>query len=146
MHIVMISDQTATLLANEIIAYIKSRQYKKEESFLKNKKPKKNKQGQITNGAINARLLAVIKKHVSDKDSISKIEKSKKSKEQSVLAFQIEKYERLQRLFGENTIDGDWTDIKSEYLHFKVNNQLEHEPVTWLTQWAEKAKDVSFPT
>lgn len=66
-------------LADLILAYIASRRDKKEESFYKDK-PKKNKQGQVTNGALNIRLAIIINRlYPEKKEAVKSIEKSKKT-------------------------------------------------------------------
>lgn len=141
----MISNEAAQLLADGIAAYIYGRRDKKEDDFLKSK-AKKNKQGEITNGAINARLLVYIKKHIENEEKVFNIEKSKKTKKQTSLDFQRDKYNCLLLLIDEELIDIEFLDLKSEYQEFLMNNEKEHDVVTWLTQWAVKAKDISFAT
>ena len=141
----IVNEEVAQLLANEITTYIYGRRDKKEEEFLKSK-PKKNKKGDITNGAINERLLSIVKTHSKNNDEVSKIEKSKKTKEQASLDFQRKKYNDLLSLIDEAVIDTKLLDLKSEYQEFSLNNDKEHNVVTWLTQWVVKAKDISFAT
>lgn len=138
-------EERAQLLADEIMVYVCGRHDKKEEFFLKSK-PKKNKSGEITNGAINERLLSIVKMAGKDKEEISKIEKSKKTKKQTALDFQRNKYNSLLHLIGEQVVDAKLLDLKNEYSEFSLNNDKEHNVVTWLTQWAVKAKDISFAT
>lgn len=141
----MINEEIAWLLADKIIAYICGRRDKKEEEFLKSK-PKKNKRGEITNGAINVRLLSIVKTLSQNKEEISNIDKSKKAKEQAPLDFQRVKYNCLLSLIDEKVINSELLDLKSEHQEFLLNNAKEHNVVTWLTQWAVKAKDISFAT
>ncbi len=139
------NEEVTQLLADEITLYICGRRDKKEDEFLKSK-PKKNKKGEITNGAINTRLLSIVKTLSLNKEEISKIEKSKKIKEQTSLHFQRDKYNRLLSLIGEEVVDTRLLDLKNEYQEFSLFNTKEHNAVTWLTQWAPKAKDISFAT
>lgn len=141
----MIDESISQALSDEIIKYINKRRDIKEENFLKDK-PKKNKLGVITNGAINARLLIIVKVLGDNKDEITKIEKTKKTKEQTGLEFQKSRYEQLLSLISENVIDSKLADIKNEYYDFLANNSKFFEPVTWLTFYAIKAKDISFAT
>jgi len=139
------NEEHAQLLADEIVVYIYGRRDKKEEDFLKSKL-KKNKKGEITNGAINDRLLSIVNMSGKDKAEISKIGKSKKTKEQTSLSFQRDKYNSLLQFIDEQVVDTKLLDLKSEYHEFSLNNDKEHNVVTWLTQWAVKAKDISFAT
>lgn len=141
----MIDESISQALSDEVIKYINNRRDVKEESFLKDK-PKKNKLGVITNGGINARLLIIVKTLGNNNDQISKIEKAKKTKEQTGLEYQKSRYEQLLSLVSENFIDNKLVDIKNEYHDFLANNRKFFEPVTWLTLYAIKAKDISFAT
>ena len=139
----MIEEKISKALSDEIIKYINNRRDVKEESFLKDK-PKKNKKGIITNGAIIARLLAVIKKITNHVDEVNSIEKAKKNKNQTNLEFQRNRYEQLLSLAdGE---DNNLVDIKNEYHQFLVTNREFFNSVTWLTNYSVKAKDISFAT
>ncbi len=141
----MINEDVSKTLSGGIIEYINNRRDKKEEVFLKDK-PKKNKQGIITNGAINARLLVIIKTLSQNKTEIASLDKSKKTKEQTALVFQQNKYKQLLSFVDEDVINSQLLDIKSEYQEFLLKNGSEHEPTFWLTQWSIKAKDISFAT
>ena len=99
----MINEEITEQLAKEVIGYINARRDKKEEEFLK-AKPKKNKQGEITNGAINIQLLNIVKKLSDDTSTITIIEKAKKTKDQSSLAFQQDKYKQLTALIADDVI------------------------------------------
>lgn len=141
----MISEDVSKALSGGIIEYINNRRDKKEEVFLKDK-PKKNKQGVITNGAINTRVLVIIKTLSQNKTDISSLEKSKKTKEQTALVFQQDKYNQLLSFVDEDVINTQLFDVKNEYHEFLLKNGSEHEPAVWLTQWSIKAKDISFAT
>lgn len=142
----MSSEEISQALADEIIAYVNTRRDNKEEEFLK-AKAKKNKQGIVTNGAIIERMLVVVKNiSQGNKDVIKDIEKSKKSKEQSPLEFQQNKYQSLIALVNDDVIDQLLFDLKKEYQDFIISNYKEHEAVAWLNQWASKASDISFAT
>ena len=141
----IINEKLEELLAHEISVYINSRRDKKEEEFLKSK-PKKNKQSGIIKGGGNTRLASIVKRLSEDKESLSKIEKSKKNKEQASLDFHRDKFNCLLLLLGEDSFDNDLLDLKSEYQEFLLNNGKEHNAVVWLTQWTPKAKDISFAT
>lgn len=141
----MINKETAKEMAGEIIAYIHFRRDKKLEDFFK-AKPIKNKQGAITNGAINTRLLALIKSNSQDKSTLLSIEKSKRGKDETALSFQQGKYMALLSSLPASTIHPEIFDLKSELLDFELNNAKEHNPIVWLTRWAPKAKDISFAT
>jgi len=141
----MTNEKVAEGLANEICSYINIRRDKKEEDFLKTK-PKKNKQGVITNGAINNRLIAILKGIGSISDTVIKIDKSKKDKVQTALDFQRERYEALQSLTTGEIVDEAIITLRQEYQEFVIKNNTEHDAVTWLNTWCEKAKDISFAT
>ena len=72
----MSNEEISQALADAIITYVNERRDNKEEMFLK-AKPKKNKQGVVTNGAIIERMLTVVKKIIQEQDVIKNIEKSK---------------------------------------------------------------------
>lgn len=139
------TENIAESLADQIRLYTRGRRDKKEEEFLKTK-PKKNKQGEVTNGAINYRLIALAKDNGVDSDEISAIEKLKKTQEETPLEFQKTKYERLLSLIDENVVSPDTLDIKNEYQNFLQTSADEHDAIPWLTVWSEKAKDISFAT
>jgi len=141
----MITDETAQELADAITAFLQTRRNSKEEAYLKIK-PKKNKQGLITNGAINERLLTIIKSHPFDKDKVAEIEKAKKLKNQLPLNFHQERFKKLLAFVNGEVSDAEVIDLKSEYRNFCDQNTQEHEPITWLTNWTKKAKDISFAT
>lgn len=141
----MINEDVAKALAHEIKTYLSDRRDKKQELYFKDK-PKKNKQGVVTNGAINARLAVIIGQHTDDNDSYTAIQKSKKDKEQTPLAFQQEKYQKLLSLMPEGVVDADLLDLKSECHRLMQSIEAEHDPVTWLTEYSPKAKDISFAT
>jgi CRISPR-associated protein Csy1 len=145
MNTTMINEEITEQLSKKIIGYIYSRRDKKEEEFLK-AKAKKNKQGEITNGAINIQLLNIVKKLSDDTKTITIIEKAKKTREQTALAFQQDKYKQLMALIADDVIDGRLHTIKTKYQDFVLANNNEHAPVTWLNQWVVKAKDISFAT
>ncbi|KPH94701.1 hypothetical protein AMS58_10635 [Pseudoalteromonas porphyrae] len=141
----MINEKISKALSDEIIKYIDNRRDVKEEGFLKDK-PKKNKQGIISNGAIIARLLAVIKKVTNHVDEVSSIEKAKKNKTQTNLEFQRSRYEQLLSLVDATSVDNNLVDIKNEYHQFLETNREFFNTVTWLTNYSVKAKDISFAT
>lgn len=37
-------------------------------------------------------------------------------------------------------------NLKQELFEFVIKNSKDHEPVEWLNNWAQKAKDISFAT
>ena len=141
----MINEELAKALAHEIKAYLSGRRDKKQELYFKDK-PKKNKQGVVTNGAINARLAVIVGQYTADNDSYADILKSKKDKEQTPLAFQQEKYQKLLSLMPGDVVDADLLDLKSECHRLMQGIEAEHDPVTWLTEYSPKAKDISFAT
>lgn len=140
----MIDEETTRELAQEISLYIRSRQDKNEDEFLK-AKPKKNKQGVVTNGAINNRLISILAPASSIASDVKVIEKLKKNKEQTSLAFQRDKYQALLTLCGD-VIDEQVAELKQEYQNFSIINNAEHDVVTWLKKWCVKATDISFAT
>ena len=142
----MISDELAKALADAVKQYINERKDNRHEAFLKEKKPKKNKQGVVTNGAFNVRLSALVKPHCIDQEQYVSIEKSKRIKDQSALSFQQEKYESLLSLVPEDTVDVEILDLKREYQEFVAALNTEHTPVVWLNTFVPKAKDISFAT
>lgn len=141
----MSNEEVAKALAHEIKAYIKERRDKKQESLFKDK-PKKNKQGVITNGAINARLAVIVEKYFDDKETYTAIIKSKKEKDQTPLEFQKVKYKKLLSLISENIVDTELLDLKNELQSLMQSSEDEYDSVTWLTEYAPKAKDISFAT
>ena len=141
----MINEKVAKALVHEIKAYLIDRRDKKQELCFKDK-PKKNKQGIITNGAINARLAVIVEGYTQDKDSFSSIQKAKKDKEQTPLAFQQERYQKLLSLIPEGIVDTGLLDLKDECHSLMQSIEDDHEPVSWLTEYAPKAKDISFAT
>lgn len=133
-------------LADLILAYIASRRDKKEESFYKDK-PKKNKQGQVTNGAVNIRLTAIINRlSPNKKEAVKSIEKSKKDKQQTPLSFQKQKYEQLLALVDESVTDNDLIELTSQRHEFLNALDEEFNPINWLNEWTPKAVDISFAT
>lgn len=141
----MINEDVAKNLAHEIKSYIRERRDKKQEALFK-EKPKKNKQGVVTNGAINARLSVIVEKHSDDKEAYAVIKKSKKDKDQTPLEFQKVKYKKLLSLISDDIVDTELLDLKSELKNLMQNSEAEHDPVTWLTTFSPKAKDISFAT
>jgi len=141
----MTNNEISKILSDGIIEYINNRRDKKEESFLKDK-PKKNKQGIITNGGINTRLVSIVKKISQHKEAASSIEKSNKNKEQTAISFQKDNYHQLLSLIDEGNVDGELLDLKSEYQAFSLSNNDFFKPTKWLTLYATKAKDISFAT
>lgn len=141
----MIKEEIAKALAHEIKAYIGDRRDKKQESLFKDK-PKKNKQGVISNGAVNARLAVIVEKYTENKERFLEVKKYKKNKEQTPLAYQKEKYEKLLSLIPEGTIDSELLDLKNEAQNLMQSSEAEYDPVTWLTEYSPKAKDISFAT
>lgn len=141
----MSNEEISQALADAIITYVNERRDNKEEMFLK-AKPKKDKQGVVTNGAIIERMLTVVKKIIQEQDVIKHIEKSKKTKGQTSLDFQKSKYNSLIALMGNDVVDQQLLELKEEYQEFVITNSNEHETVAWLNQWANKASDISFAT
>lgn len=151
----MTDDEIAQALANEINAYVGMRRDNKEDNFLKSKS-EKNKQGKVTNGAINERMLTLVKELNKEKKLIKATEdikkiidetgKSKKTKEQTSLEFQQTKYNKLILLTGSDVSSQELFDLKAEYAEFVAVNNNEHETVNWLNEWTKKAGDISFAT
>ncbi len=132
-------------LAHEILTYIKQRKDKKIEAFYKDK-PKKSKQGLVINGAINIRLSESLKKITNDQDAVQEIEKLKRSKEQTPLAFQQEKFKKLISLVPENSVNEEIDELKNILQQFLTSKEEEYNPVNWLNQMTPKAVDISFAT
>ena len=135
-------------LADSIRTFIRSRRDKKEIAFYKDK-PKQNKQGMITNGAVIARLTAIVKRLTDDPEVLAQvtgIEKSKKTKEQHDLEFQQQKYQQFLALLPENTIDEELSALKQELHQFTLDAEKEFTVTEWLNEWTPKAKDISFAT
>ncbi len=132
---------TAQTLADSIKSYIAARRDKKEEDFLKSKPEKKN--GVVSKG-INSRLIAIATRLSTDKSVLLMIGKLRKTQEQTQLEFQQYKYKALLNLIGEESTDIEFLEVKKEYTNYLSENNFQHEPVYWLNQWANKAKDISF--
>lgn len=154
-------------LAQKIVDYISERRDTKLEAFLKDK-PKRNKKGEVTNGAINERARIVLERLAKEKSSDDKlkqlelINKSKKAKEQTSLDFQLRKFEDYKQLFssetkvgqadlfGESSSDdvivAEIHELSSELNDFIATNNKVHVPVNWLSEQSLAAKDVSFAT
>ena len=133
-------------MAHNIIEYLESRRDKNEENFLK-VKPKKNKQGIVTNGAIIERFYVLLDKHLTcdtSRSTLTQIKKSKKLKDQSKLEYQQQKLNQLADLI--NSDDFGYIKLKTEYNEFVIRNNSKHDPVNWLNDWTAKAKDISFAT
>jgi CRISPR-associated protein Csy1 len=145
MDINMKDEEIKISLARAIVSYIESRRDNKIEAFYKDK-PKKNKQGIIVNGAINSRLSDLLKKITQEKEDITSIDKTKKDKGQSPLAFQQEKYQKLLTLLPSDFFDEEILDLKSSLHEFLLNIEEEYKPVAWLSKMATKAIDISFAT
>ena len=141
----MISDDLCEQLYHKVCSYILQKKNDKEEKFLKDK-PKKNKSGEVSNGAINARLFQLAKELGVDKSEISKIEKSKKGREQTSLAFHQERNKNVLKLMSDFRLNNDLANINSEYSDFIQKNENNHIVATWLSEWTPKAKDISFAT
>ncbi|EMK6883247.1 type I-F CRISPR-associated protein Csy1 [Vibrio cholerae] len=138
----------SSALADKFIVYLAERRDSKEEAFLKSK-IKRNKQGKVTNGAIVERVIIQLEK-VLPEDKVktlkAEIKKIKKSKEQTALEFQRKKLEDLLKWSGEVLTDPLLINLKQELFEFVIKNSKDHEPVEWLNNWAQKAKDISFAT
>nr|WP_320136060.1 type I-F CRISPR-associated protein Csy1 [uncultured Amphritea sp.] len=139
----MVSTQISQALAKGIELYIAKRRDAKEEDYLKSKP--QTKKGIVSKG-INLRLINIAKRLCVDTDAIKAIDKSKKTKEQTALGFQKEKYQALLSLIGEDIIDGEFLDLKDEYACFVRVLSEKYLPAVWLDEMAEKAKDISFAT
>ena len=140
MSILMNSNDESKLMTQEIRRYISERRDKKELPLLK-EKPNKGK------GGINTRLIKAAetffgKSHEPLNILISK----KKDKAQSALEFQQSKYQKLLLLLDEHQLASQVFDIIQEYRETLQNIDQEHDPTTWLNQWAEKSSDISFAT
>jgi|LULG01.1.fsa_nt_gb CRISPR-associated protein Csy1 len=144
MTVEMTNKDTVVALAKKIEEYLATRRDKKHEDYLKSK-PKKNKQGEVSAG-IMIRLLATTKRLTNKSEEIKAIENSKKSKEQTTVEYQIQKYNLLMELIGENPLDNELSALKSEYLQFVNELNFQHQPINWLNEWTDKAKDISFAT
>ncbi|GBU09490.1 type I-F CRISPR-associated protein Csy1 [Gammaproteobacteria bacterium] len=142
----MINDEISQRLANEVVAFIDGRRDDKEEKFLKE---------------IIKPLLVMVKTHSQEAEIIKTIEKSKKAKTQTSLDFLQVKYQNLISLITDIDtdinldvdvnvdVDEDFLKLKKlkeSYQQFIIDNNNEHQPVTWLDQYAIKAKDISFAT
>ena len=139
-------------LADSIRTFIRSKhdQHNKKEIAFYKDKPKRNKQGMITNGAI-ARLTAIVKRLTDGPEALAQvtgIEKSKKTKEQHDLEFQQQKYQQFLALLPENTIDEELSALKQELQQFVLDADKEFTVlmIEWLNKWTPKAKDISFAT
>ncbi|WP_445777286.1 type I-F CRISPR-associated protein Csy1 [Shewanella sp.] len=135
-------------LADKFLVYLAERRDSKEEMFLKSK-VKKNKQGKVTNGAIIERVVNQLEKTLPSekvKTLKTEIKKLKKAKDQTALEFQRKKLQYLLNLRGEVLTDLLLIDLKQELFDFVAKNSKDHEPVEWLNNWAQKAKDISFAT
>lgn len=141
---VIVSSQTSQALAKGIELYIAKRRDAKEEDYLKSK-PKKTKKGGVS-GGINIRLVIITKRLCGNSDAVKTVEKTKKTKEQTALAFQQQKYQTLLSLIGEEVVDSELNNLKNEYLGFVADLKEQYMPAVWLDVWAERAKDISFAT
>lgn len=139
----MVSSQTSQALAKGIEFYLAKRRDAKEENYLKSKP--QTKKGVVSKG-INTRLLSITKRLCGDSDAVKRVEKTKKTKEQTALAFQQQQYQALLSLIGEEVTDSELHDLKSEYEGFVAELKEQHKPAVWLDEWVDKAKDISFAT
>ncbi|WP_417598473.1 type I-F CRISPR-associated protein Csy1 [Oceanospirillum sp.] len=139
----MVSSQTSQALAKGIAIYLAKRRDAKEENYLKSKP--QTKKGVVSKG-INTRLLSIAKRLSGNSDAVKTVEKTKKTKEQTALAFQQKKYQTLLDLIGEDVVDNELHDLKSEYIGFVAELNEQHIPAVWLDEWVEKANDISFAT
>ncbi len=139
----MVSSQTSQALAKGIEIYLAKRRDTKEENYLKSKP--QTKKGVVSKG-INTRLLSIAKRLCSNSDAVKTVEKAKKTKEQTALAFQQQKYHTLLSLIGEDIVDSELHDLKNEYAGFVAELKEQHTPAVWLDEWVDKAKDISFAT
>ncbi|MDV2403896.1 type I-F CRISPR-associated protein Csy1 [Vibrio cholerae] len=138
----------SSALADKFIVYLAERRDSKEEAFLKSK-IKRNKQGKVTNGAIIERVITQLEKTLPNdkvKTLKTEIKKLKKAKDQTALEFQRKKLEDLLKWSGEVLTDPLLINLKQELFEFVIKNSKDYEPVEWLNNWAQKAKDISFAT
>lgn len=139
----MITKDTTKGIAVGIQTYLVERRDKKHVEFLKSKPAKKK--GAVSKG-INIRLSVIAKRLSNDTEAVNTIEKAKKTKDQTPLAFQIQKYNALLALIGVDAIDNELGELKQEYMNFVRDLEAQHEPAAWLDEWSLKAKDISFAT
>ncbi len=137
----MMTDNESKLMAKEICRFISDRCDKKELSLLKDKPDKKGK------GGINKRLEKLALTLLGNtNDQLQKIIKSKKEKEQTPLEFQRLKFQQYLSLMDDFKLDNQLHDIVQEYQETLRLLKHEHQAETWLNDWAEKARDISFAT
>lgn len=139
----MIAKETLHALAKGIETYLSMRRDNKEEDLLKSQ-PKKTK-GVVSKG-LNIRLVGIAKRLNRDAAAVKAIDKSKKVKEQTGLAFQQQKYNALLSLIGSDVIDDEFSALKAEYAQCVLELDDQYQPETWLDEWVDKAKDISFAT
>ncbi|MFH7587345.1 type I-F CRISPR-associated protein Csy1 [Oceanimonas smirnovii] len=139
----MVSSRTSQELAKGIELYLAKRRDTKEENYLKSKP--QTKKGIVTQG-INARLVNIAKRLCGNSDAVKTVEKAKKTKEQTALVFQQQKYQALLALIGEEVVDSELHDLKSEYVGFVAVIKEQYAPSVWLDGMTDKAKDISFAT
>lgn len=139
----MISEHTSKALVKGIEVYLAMRRDKKHEDYLKSKPQKKK---DVVCKGINIRLASIVKRLTDEIEAVKLIEKAKKAKEQTALAFQLQKYHNLLALLDSNVIDSELSELKDEYLQFVSELEVQHQVANWLDEWAIKAKDISFAT
>jgi len=136
----MNSSDESKLMAQEIGRYLSGRRDKKELALLK-EKPKKDK------GGINTRLVKIAESFLGKShEPLMMLISQKKDKAQSPLEFQQSKYQGLLSLVDRYHMDNQVIDTTQEYKETLQFINQEHETTTWLNQWAEKARDISFAT
>ena len=130
-------------LADLIVGYINERRNDKEGRFYKD--APKNKKG-IEIGGINSRLSKIVSRLIDDQAAVDAINKAKQPKEQAPLSFQQDRFQKLLNLLPEETIDDELSVLQAEHHQFSLSLEQEFDPITWLTNWTPKAKDISFAT
>ncbi|MES9906060.1 MAG: type I-F CRISPR-associated protein Csy1 [Sedimenticola sp.] len=136
----MTNNNVVKLMANEICRYISERRDKKELALLK-EKPKKGA------GGINPRLEQLAENELGQSNEpLKTIKKAKKEKGRTALEFQQAKYQQLLLLFDDLKLDNHLIDIVQEYQEALQVLKQKHESRTWLNNWSDKAKDISFAT
>lgn len=139
------AQQTAEFLARKIERYLIIRRDKKHEDYLKSK-PKKNKKTGVVSKGINTRLAAIVKRLTDKSEDVRTIEKTKKSKGQSALDFQLNKYQSFINLLDNEQTDSELHELTCEYTDFVSELERQHQTSNWLDEWVTKAKDISFAT
>ncbi|WP_412486799.1 type I-F CRISPR-associated protein Csy1 [Shewanella chilikensis] len=139
----MISKQISKMLSDGIANYLAERRDGKLEDYLKSKPQKKK--DKVSKG-INIRLANIVRRLTDQNQAVKEIERTKKAKEQTALAFQQEKYNNLLALIDTDSTDNELIEVKQEYSQAVSELERQHNPSIWLDEWTKKAKDISFAT